>query len=342
MILTTSPEHNDPTTVATNSREIKKVIKKNLIETASLEALNGLDFKLHDFGARGSHSHESAAIGGAAHLVNFFGSDTIEATELVMDYYNADVGLESGVSVPATEHSVSTAYGPDNEDGYLENHIDKCLENGLKIISVVSDTYDIYNFVENVVGGKLKEKVIGLGDVGATLVIRPDSGDPTVVPVDVIQILMETFGYTVNYKGFKVLPSYIRVIQGDGICKESIEAILSNMKSLGISGENIVFGMGGKLLGAPQRDDFKFAMKASDITINGVRHAVAKDPITDKGKKSKKGKFAVVRNEKGGLTTIALEDDVNGENLLRPVFKDGEILVEDNFSDIRKRAVVLG
>ena len=36
-----------------------------------------LPFMLHDFGFRGSTSVESAGIGGAAHLVNFRGTDTL-------------------------------------------------------------------------------------------------------------------------------------------------------------------------------------------------------------------------------------------------------------------------
>ena len=43
---------------------------------------------LHDFGYRGSTSVESAAIGGAAHLVNFLGTDTIAGMELLLRYYD--------------------------------------------------------------------------------------------------------------------------------------------------------------------------------------------------------------------------------------------------------------
>ena len=324
-----------PTTVASNGRAIKKMIKRNLEKTGDVA---GLLFKLHDFGARGAHTYESAGIGGAAHLVNFMGTDTISGLEFAMDYYNADLNT-TAFSVPATEHSISTAFGPDQEVEYLENHIDKSLAAGMKIISAVSDTYDIYNFVENVVGGALKEKVISLGDFGATLVVRPDSGDPTVVPVEVIQILMDKFGYTVNDKGYKVLPSYIRVIQGDGIDKSSIAKIYENMESYKMSGDNITFGMGGKLLGAPQRDDQKFACKASRVCIDGKWKNVSKSPITDSGKKSKEGFFKTVMGD-AGLYTINHEhvdfDTIKDEMVM--VYKNGELKYENDFEDVRKRA----
>ena len=65
-----------PMTVCTNSREQKKIIKRYLEETGDV---NLLDFKLHDFGFRGVSSVETSALGGAAHLVNFKGTDTMSA-----------------------------------------------------------------------------------------------------------------------------------------------------------------------------------------------------------------------------------------------------------------------
>ncbi|MFG1490753.1 nicotinamide phosphoribosyltransferase domain-containing protein, partial [Oceanospirillum sp. HFRX-1_2] len=64
-----------PTTVATVSKACKNIIARYLDETA--DNSDGLAFKLHDFGARGASSEESAALGGAAHLINFMGTDTL-------------------------------------------------------------------------------------------------------------------------------------------------------------------------------------------------------------------------------------------------------------------------
>lgn len=94
-----------PTTVATNSYESKKIILQALEKTGDPSTI---DFKLHDFGARGVSSMESAAIGGAAHLVNFLGTDTISGILFAREYYNAGI---AGFSIPASEHSVACSYG---------------------------------------------------------------------------------------------------------------------------------------------------------------------------------------------------------------------------------------
>ena len=66
-----------PLTVATLSWHIKRRIFEYLARTSD-DPLGELPYKLHDFGARGVSSAESAGIGGMAHLVNFRGSDTVE------------------------------------------------------------------------------------------------------------------------------------------------------------------------------------------------------------------------------------------------------------------------
>ena len=88
-----------PTTVATISREIKKDIARFLEETGDIA---GLPFKLHDFGFRGVSSVESAGIGGAAHLVNFMGTDTMQALEVAYNHYDEPM---AGFSIPSAEHS---------------------------------------------------------------------------------------------------------------------------------------------------------------------------------------------------------------------------------------------
>jgi nicotinamide phosphoribosyltransferase len=179
-------------------------------------------------------------------------------------------------------------------------------------------------------------------DSGATVVIRPDSGDPATIVLDVATRLADTFGYTVNDKGYKVLNN-VRIIQGDGINLESIVEILSFLTERGFSTDNVAFGMGGALLQAPQRDDQKFAMKCSAALINGEWVDVYKDPITDHGKRSKKGRLKLVTTQSNvGLSfhTIAETDAPAHEDILRPVFENGKLLVEDNFADVRARAEV--
>lgn len=328
-----------PSTVATKSRKMKKIIAKALHETSDVPVMDQLMFKLHDFGARGASSAETATLGGMAHLINFMGTDTFEALEGVMAYYNTDEVV--GFSIPASEHSTITSWGRENEAKAYENMIDQFAGEG-KIYACVSDSFDIYAATRDLWGEALKDKVIASG---GTLVIRPDSGDPETVPVEIVEILAEKFGFTVNSKGYKVLPSYVRVIQGDGINEDSLPKILDNMKKAGFSADNIAFGMGGGLLQAWNRDSLKYAMKASALRINeGEWTGFSKDPITDKGKRSKEGRLGLV-HECGvgscGFRTLP-EDLANKKgNILRTVYSNGDILLEETFEDIRARAVLL-
>lgn len=328
-----------PSTVATKSRKMKQIIAAALHKTSDVPVMNQLMFKLHDFGARGASSGETAVLGGMAHLVNFMGTDTAEALVGVMAYYNTDEVV--GFSIPASEHSTITSWGRKNEVKAYENMINKFAGEG-KLYACVSDSFDIYAACRDLWGTELKDKIIASG---GTLVVRPDSGDPETVPVEVIEILASKFGYTVNSKGFKVLPPYIRVIQGDGINEHSLPKIIENLIAAGFSVDNIAFGMGGGLLQAWNRDSLKYVMKASAIRIdNGKWVGFAKDPVTDRGKKSKEGRLALVYNCGIGscsFKTIPEEVLKPGEkNLLRTVFKNGELLVDDTFATIRERAAL--
>ena len=276
-----------PTTVATNSNHIREIILSYLEKSGDPASI---DFKLHDFGARGCSSMETAGIGGAAHLVNFMGTDTLSGVMFARKYYNAGV---AGFSIPASEHSVITAWGKDNEADAYSNMIKQFGKPGA-IFACVSDSYDIYNAANKLWGTELRQQVI---DCGATVVIRPDSGDPVEVNRKLIEILGQRFGYTTNSKGFKVLNN-VRLIQGDGVNELTIRSILGAFVALGWSADNIAFGMGGALLGAPQRDDMKFAMKASSVCINGTWVDVFTDPITDKGKVSNKGRLHLWKSGK--------------------------------------------
>jgi nicotinamide phosphoribosyltransferase len=320
-----------PVTVATQSREIKKIIARYLTETA--DSLDGLPFKLHDFGARGASSLETAMLGGMAHLVNFQGTDTLAALVAARRYYGADM---PAFSIPAAEHSTMTSWGDDGESEAYANMLKQFGGPG-KVLAVVSDSYDLWNAIENIWGGSLKAAV---QNSGGTLVIRPDSGDPVAIVTEALERLMRIFGASTNSKGYRVLPDFIRVIQGDGISRRSIPQILAAMKKRKQSADNVTFGMGGELLQKLNRDDMSFAMKASAICVNGKWRDVYKDPLTGPEKKSKRGRLALVRDEAGELITIALAELGGRENLLRPVFRDGNLLVETSFDEVRARAAL--
>jgi nicotinamide phosphoribosyltransferase len=316
-----------PTTVATSSYQVRQVIKAYLDETA--DNSDNLAFKLHDFGARGASSNETAALGGLAHLVNFQGTDTIAALIAAKRWYGADM---AGFSIPAAEHSTITSWGEENEEAAYRNMLQQFAGPG-RLVAVVSDSYDLWRALKNLWGGSLRDQVISNG---GTVVIRPDSGDPVKVVVQTIETLMERFSARNNSKGYRVLPDYIRVIQGDGINPDSIAEILAAMKTQGQSADNIAFGMGAALLQKVNRDTQRFAMKASAIRIDGQWRDVYKDPVTDPGKRSKGGRLALVE-ESGRLTTVRQEEAVNA-NRLKEVFRNGQLLHEWDLAQVRHRA----
>jgi len=204
-----------------------------------------------------------------------------------------------------------------------------------KLVAVVSDSYDIWNAIDNLWGGELKEQV---ETMGGTLVVRPDSGEPVEIVPKAIEHLMAKFGYTTNTKGYKVLPACVRLIQGDGVCAASIEAILAEMKKRGLSADNVAFGMGGELLQKVNRDTQKFAMKASAICINGEWRDVYKDPITDQGKRSKKGRLALIK-ENGQFKTVQRHTVGAEKNQLVTVFNNGQLVTEYTLDQVRKLAL---
>lgn len=315
-----------PTTVATLSREMKKLILKYLDKTGDPSLIS---FKLHDFGFRGVSSIESAGIGGAAHLVNFMGTDTVAALILANKTYKAGM---AGFSIPASEHSTITSWYQDGEKDAFKNMIEKYGDNPL--YACVSDSFDIYRACERYWGTELKDLVL---NAKGTLVVRPDSGIPHVVVVRCLDILGEKFGYTINTKGYKVLNPKVRLIQGDGIDYEETRRILVEMERSGWSADNVAFGMGGGLLQKINRDTQRFAFKCSSAIVNGQERDVFKCPVTDGGKTSKKGRLSLVEKN-GKLETAKGSDKPN--DLLVTVYENGEILRTYNFSEIRERAQV--
>jgi nicotinamide phosphoribosyltransferase len=318
------------TTVATLSREIKKIIRGFLERTGDPSLL---PFKLHDFGYRGVSSEETAALGGAAHLINFRGTDTVAGIVLLREHYG--VTEMPAFSIPASEHSTMTAWGKEHEADAYRNMLTS-YPTGL--VACVSDSYNIYNTCEKIWGELLKPDVV---QRQGTLVIRPDSGDPIQVLARVFEILGAKFGYETNAKGYRVLPPYLRVIQGDGVNMFTIQNMLYQLSKFhGWSADNIAFGMGGALLQQVNRDTQKFAFKCSAAEVNGQWRTVFKDPITDPGKYSKKGRLALVEVRPGELQTV---EEVQGDSLARedrltPVFENGQILREDTLDEIRGRA----
>lgn len=318
-------------TVCSQSYQIKKDVYKYLSETAD-DADAEIAFKVHDFGARGVSSQETAAIGGAAHLVNFMGTDTMAALLLHRKFYHAPM---AGFSIPAAEHSTITSWGRENEIEAYRNMLKNFARPGA-LVAVVSDSWNIFEAVEKIWGEQLKQEVV---DSGATVVIRPDSGEPVEVVSRVAQIMGEKFGTKTNLKGYKVLKN-VRIIQGDGVNQNSIKAILERLKTEGFSASNIAFGIGGSLLQKIDRDTLKFAYKCSAIVVDEKLVEVYKQPITDTGKYSKRGRLdLILHNGKYETAKLETAETIAAENaVMRTVFENGELLIDDNLEEIRKRA----
>ena len=320
-----------PTTVATISWHIKQLIRRYL-DKSSDDAAGQLPFKLHDFGSRGVSSHESAGIGGLAHLVNFKGTDTLAALLAGRKYYAEPM---AAFSIPAAEHSTITAWGREGESAAYANMVRQYGKPGA-VFACVSDSYDVYAAIEHLWGARLKQQVI---DSGATLVVRPDSGNPPDVVEKCAILLDRAYGSTVNRKGFKVL-NHVRLIQGDGVNETSIQEILERLTQAGFAADNVAFGMGGALLQQMNRDTQKFAMKCSAARINREWVDVFKDPVTDPGKASKKGRLDLIRDAttREYLTYAIGAARASQPSELVEVFKDGRLVKEWSLAEVRARS----
>lgn len=318
-----------PMTVATKSRAIKDSILAGLVESGTPEKI---DFMLQDFGYRGATGNEAAGLGGAAHLVNFMGTDTLMALATAVDFYKAD--LESlGFSVVATEHSIMTAKGRDGEMEVL----DKLLrDHPTGILSVVGDSYDINNFTQEVINRK---DIITARE--GVFVLRPDSPtpefpEPEDLFLDLVQQLWDGYGGVENDKGYKVLDDHVRVLWGDGINHDGIEKIIWKLIINGFSVDNVAcFGMGGGLLQKVNRDTQRCAFKSSAQFRDGRWFDVKKEPL-DTSKTSKAGRLKLIEQD-GKAATVRREEP--GENLLKVVFENGELHNFITFDEVRANSL---
>lgn len=320
-----------PITIATKSYYVKSMMVPYLYETGGIE---GIGFKYHNFGDRGSSSVESAGIGGMAHLTQFMGTDNFDSLRFAKFYYEIEM---AGYSIVASEHSTVTSWGKDGEYDMYEAYIEKFKDR--PIIACVMDSYNIYEAVNYITSGSFKAKIES--DEYPIFVIRPDSG----IPVEVLNAVINTMednsvAFTVNPQGYKVWNKY-RIIWGDGVTPATIEEMIQYIIERGYSADNMAFGSGGDLMQNINRDTCKFAIKCSSITVDGVERDVFKDPITDKGKASKKGRMTTYVRPDGTYFTdaigIPLEDGVR--DALETVYENGVITKTYTMEEVRANSV---
>lgn len=329
-------------TTSACSYEYKKLVDKYFDETSDNPIAKR--FVVHDFGSRGCMTPEGAAFTGMAHLLNFDGSDTIVALPLIRKYYNEPLYNPIGLTIPASEHSVMCSFGREDEIKAFEHMLDT-YPTGM--VSIVSDTYNWYNVMDNMTL-QLKERILNRD---GKVVFRPDSGNPYHIICGEytdktlrgyceencfnhggIYTLDKVFGHTINSKGYKVLNPKVGLIYGDGMYLERFEKTLETLKDLGYSAENLVIGVGG-ILRNHTRDTLGGAFKATCVCRNGVWTPIMKDPVTDQSKKSYKG-FVSVINDNGIYKTI---EGKHKDNVLTTVFKDGKLVQDYTWKEVKER-----
>ncbi|XP_069999021.1 nicotinamide phosphoribosyltransferase-like isoform X2 [Penaeus vannamei] len=306
-----------PMTVATVSRIHKQVIHHYMSLTH--DTLETVEFSLHDAGYRGVSSVESAALGGAAHMINFKASDTVAGSSMLRKFYHLQ-GV-AGFSTPSSEHSTVTTWGREGE-AQAHRHMLEVYEEG--DAGCVCDSYDIWKCFDDVWCNDLRDLVLQRGERGGCIYLRPDSGDPVEVVLRCLEILGQSYGTQNNSKGYKMLPPYLRVIHADGIDYRSLRDVLECLKNNGWSTANAFFGAGGALLQRVNRDTQKCAYKVSHAVVNGEEKEVYKEPITGTWKKSKRGRLSLQCDEGVYRTLEHGQGDVD-KDLLVPVFEIGII-----------------
>jgi nicotinamide phosphoribosyltransferase len=316
-----------PSVVATLSMEIKIMLSWYLEKTA--DSLDMLPFMLHDFGYRGAASEEAAMVNGAAHLISFLGTDTIPALLFPKRYYGS-TSESDGYSVLATEHSIMTSRGEEGEQDVIKYLLGSTPDG---ILSIVIDSYDYRRFIQYM-GETLRLEVDRFLQrcPGNKIVFRPDSGDPVSTSLEVVGLVEKYFGSKLNSKGYRQLNPQTGVLWGDGIQYEGIRNILFNLRNNGYSAANMIFGMGGGLHTSCTRDTQNNAFKCSAQYYGGEYHNIQKKPL-DPTKISKTGRFSLVKDPNGKLRTTC--KSFRQEDLLIPVFRNGEILREYTWNEIK-------
>lgn len=317
-------------TSATTAYQFKKLLTKYAKETGGEEFFT--NFQGHDFSFRGMSSYEDAMISGAAHLLSFWGTDTVAAIDFLEEYYYANKNEMVGCSVPATEHSVMCMGGNETEFETFDRLLD-LYPSG--IVSIVSDTWDFFN-VLNIILPKLKDKIMARN---GKVVIRPDSGDPQDIICKSLPILWDLFGGVINNDGYMELDSHIGLIYGDSISYHRAKSILAAMKDLGFASTNVVFGIGSYTYQYVTRDTYGFAVKSTYGEIDGKPRIIFKSPATDSGeKKSAKGLIKV--NE--DLTFIDnCSIDEEKEGALKTRFINSKIFNETDLFKVRDKIHVI-
>ena len=304
---------------------------------------------LGDFSFRGQESLSSAVKSSAAFCLSFLNTATVPAIPWLEKYYNCDCTKEPvAYGAVSTEHSVMCSnYAFDGDEITMYRRLLTELYPDTSF-SVVADTYDYWNFVNNIIP-QLKNEILAHN---GTMLVRGDSGDPVEIVTETVFRLWDIFGGEVNSKGYKVLDGHVKAIYGDSITPQRCERIFKILIENGFACSNVALGVGsfsmqcleiGDRLYPHTRDTFQIAVKATYCEDkDGNMYPIFKSPKTDTGKMkvSHRGMCAVYRNDEGvisvkdGFDRVTIKE-FDRENLLVPVFEHGSMIKEYSLSEIR-------
>ena len=365
-----------PCTSATTSRLFKKQLLEHAHLTGFVDNTVALNFACHDFSMRGMAGVEACKISGMGHLISFAGTESVPALSAIEEYYNTNANDELiAATVPATEHSIECSNAIFNDDGSVDelgyfNRLLDLFPTG--IVSIVSDGFDYWNVIENILP-ILKKRILARD---GRVVIRPDSGNP----VDIIcglrtnpqyrtriyegkyycdynpfddnsdfvevskgqyygsyYMLGDTFGWNTTDNGYLYPSTKIGLIYGDAITLERQKQIYDRLASANMAACNLILGIGSFSMQFRSRDSLGFAVKCTAVQINGELKQIFKRPKTDDGtKNSLKGLITIVKkdNKYVAIDEVSFEQEETGE--LQTVFKNGILTKEFTLSEVRE------
>lgn len=311
-------------------------------ETSRAKALGAFDF-------RGEECTDSAIKAGAGWCLSFLNTATVPTIPYLEKNYKCDCTKEPvAFGSPSTEHSVMCSnFAVDGDEiTLLRRLLTEIYPN--TSFSAVLDSYDYWNVIDNILP-QLKPEILAHN---GCMLMRGDSGDCVEVVTKTVFKLWEEFGGTTNSKGYKVLNPHVKAIYGDSITVQRCEQIYKILMENGFACSNVALGVGSfsfqcieedGILKPFTRDTFSSCIKATYCEIDDKPFQIFKNPKDGGFKKSQKGCCVVVKGSDDKLIYVDgrtwEEAHVSGEdakvNLLQPVFKDGQLIKEQNLAEIR-------
>lgn len=340
-----SAESWHPMLAATVGDTYRKIVNKYYDETCDNniprnKALGSFDF-------RGEECTESAIKAAAGWCLSFVNTATVPVIPYLEKYYNCNCTQEPvAFGSPSTEHAVmcSNYAVDDDEITLLRRLLTEIYPN--TSFSCVLDSYDYWNIIDNVLP-QLKPEIMAHN---GCMLMRGDSGDCVEVVTKTVFKLWDTFGGTINSKGYKVLDPHVKAIYGDSITIQRCKEIYQILKEHSFACSNVALGVGSfsfqcveedGILKPFTRDTFSSCIKATYCEIDNKPYPIFKDPKEGGFKKSQKG-CCVVRCDADGNYTF--DDGYTWEeaaghryNELQPIFRDGKLLIDDSLTTIRNR-----